>query len=49
MKKKQVYTYLYYFLLVMWIVQIVVGGSNIHIVLPSICLFICYFLMKKSE
>lgn len=48
MKKKQVYTYLYYFLIIMWIVQIIVGGFDTHLILPTVCLLVCYVLMKKS-
>lgn len=35
-------------MLVMWIVQIIVGGFNTHLIIPSVCLLLCYVLMKKS-
>ncbi|MBQ2299643.1 MAG: hypothetical protein II278_09775 [Bacteroidaceae bacterium] len=49
MTKYQVYQYLYYALIVLWIVQIVVGGFNEFLIIPTFCLVVCYYLMKKNK
>ncbi|MDO4737276.1 MAG: hypothetical protein Q4A50_01495 [Bacteroidales bacterium] len=49
MTKYQIYQYLYYTLIVLWIVQIVVGGFNEYLIIPTFCLVLCYYLMKKNK
>ncbi|NLV53317.1 MAG: hypothetical protein GXY64_08655 [Bacteroidales bacterium] len=49
MTKYQVYQYLYYALIVLWLVQIVLGGFNVYLLIPTFCLVVCYYLMKKNQ
>ena len=47
MSKLQIIRYSYYFLMVCWILQAMLGGLNQYLIIPSICLVLCYVLMKK--
>ena len=49
MSKLQIIRYSYYFLMVCWILQAMLGGLNQYLIIPSICLVLCYVLMKRHE
>ena len=49
MSKFQIIRYSYYFLMVCWILQAMLGGLNQYLIIPSICLVLCYVLMKRHE
>lgn len=45
----RVFRILYFVLMVLWIAQIAFGGFNIYILIPTICLVLCYYFLKKAE
>ena len=49
MSKLQILRYSYYFLMVCWILQVVLGGFNRYLLIPSVCLVLCYGLMTWHE
>ncbi|MCM1313370.1 MAG: hypothetical protein NC206_08195 [Bacteroides sp.] len=47
MSRKVIFRWLYYLLAVLWLVQVVVAGFNIYLLVPTLCLVVCYYLQKQ--
>lgn len=47
MNRKTVFRWLYYLLIVLWLAQIVVAGVNAYLLVPTLCLVVCYYLQKQ--
>lgn len=45
----RIFRILYFVLLALWFVQIAFGGFNIYLLIPTVCLVLCYLFMKKAE
>ncbi len=49
MSKYAVFRVLYLILVVLWLVQAAVAGVNEWLILPTVCLVACYFIMKSLK
>ena len=49
MSKYAVFRVLYLILVVLWLVQTAVAGVNEGLILTTVCLVACYFIMKSLK
>ncbi len=48
-KRYRLYRIMYFVIMVLWICQIIFGGFNEYLLIPTACLIICYCLMKGRQ